>query len=53
MKSIRKIDKLGRITLPSDMRKSLNIKHGDALEMFISDNEIVFKKHSPEYKDNK
>lgn len=50
MKSIgivRKIDELGRIVLPIELRRSMDIKEGDALEIFIDGNTIVLKKYQP------
>ena len=41
---VRKIDELGRIVLPIEIRKSLDIKEKDALEIFIKDNGIFLKK---------
>lgn len=49
---IRKIDDLGRIVLPKDIRKNLRIKNGDNLEIFISGEDIVLKKYSMMHKIN-
>ena len=44
---VRKIDELGRVVLPKEMRKILNIKTGSSVEMKISeDNKIVLSKFS-------
>jgi len=44
---IRRIDELGRIVIPKEMRKSLRIKEGENLEIFVDTNEnIILKKHS-------
>lgn len=43
---VRKVDQLGRIVLPSELRSSLGIKD-DALEIFTKDDMIVLKKYSP------
>lgn len=44
---IRRIDDLGRIVIPKEIRKSLHINEGDSLEIYMNkNNEIVFKKHS-------
>ena len=41
---VRRIDDLGRIVIPKEIRKYLKLREGDALEIFISkDNELVFK----------
>ena len=41
---IRKIDILGRITLPQEYRKSLKIKENEKMEMFLLENGIFIKK---------
>ena len=43
---IRKIDELGRIVLPKELRKTLNINPGDDFEITIDDNVIKLKKYS-------
>lgn len=43
---IRKIDDLGRIVIPKEIRKNLRIREGDPLEIYIDKNgEIILKKH--------
>ncbi len=42
---VRQIDSLGRIVLPSEMRKVLNIKEEQLLEIFIEDQTIMLKKY--------
>lgn len=42
---VRKIDKLGRFVLPSELRNKLNIAEDDALEIFTSGDMIVLKKY--------
>lgn len=45
---LRKIDELGRIVLPKELRTAFNIQSGDALEIYTEkDNTIVLKKHQP------
>lgn len=46
---IRKIDDLGRIVLPIDVRKRLNIMPGDTLEMIVSNDNIQIKKTTSIY----
>lgn len=41
---VRKIDNLGRLVLPIDVRKKLNIMPGDDLEMYINSDNILIKK---------
>ena len=44
---VRKIDDLGRIVIPKEIRKTLRIKEGTPLEIFTEDNgDIIFKKFS-------
>ena len=44
---VRRIDDLGRIVIPKEIRHTLRIKKGDPLELFVDkDGNIVFKKHS-------
>ena len=43
---IRRIDELGRIVLPKEIRRNLGIRDGENLEIFVEDNEIVLKKFS-------
>jgi AbrB family transcriptional regulator (stage V sporulation protein T) len=45
---VRRIDDLGRIVIPKEIRRSMKIKDGDPLEIYIGQNgEITFKKYSP------
>ncbi len=43
---VRRIDELGRIVVPKEIRKTLHIKNGENLEIFIEDDKIVLKKYS-------
>ncbi|NCB48310.1 MAG: AbrB/MazE/SpoVT family DNA-binding domain-containing protein [Clostridia bacterium] len=44
---VRKVDELGRVVIPKEMRRILNIKTGSSIEMIINDeNEVVLKKFS-------
>ena len=43
---IRRIDDLGRIVIPKEIRKNLRIKEGDNLEVFIDNEDIILKKYS-------
>lgn len=42
---IRKVDELGRFTLPMELRRKLNIEVGDPLEVFVDEDSIVLKKY--------
>ena len=44
---IRRIDDLGRIVIPKEIRKNIKIKNGDSLEIFLEDASIILKKYSP------
>ena len=44
---VHKVDELGRIVLPVELRKSLNINIKDPLEIFTSNDRIVLKKYEP------
>ena len=41
------MDELGRIVLPIELRRSLNINERDTLEIFVDDEKIVLKKYEP------
>ena len=42
----RKIDDLGRIVIPKEIRKNLGIRDGESLEIFTEEDSIILKKHS-------
>ncbi|MCD8116623.1 MAG: AbrB/MazE/SpoVT family DNA-binding domain-containing protein [Oscillospiraceae bacterium] len=42
---VRRVDELGRIVLPIELRRTLDIAEKDALEIFVSDDTIMLKKH--------
>lgn len=44
---IRKVDELGRIVLPIELRRTLDIAERDALEIFVSEETIILKKFQP------
>ena len=45
---IRRIDELGRIVIPKEIRRTMRIREGDPLEIFTDrDGEVIFKKYSP------
>ena len=44
---VRRIDNLGRIVIPKEIRRTMNIREGDPLEIFVEINgQIIFKKYS-------
>jgi transcriptional pleiotropic regulator of transition state genes len=44
---VRKIDELGRIVLPIELRRSLHIDIGDAVEIYVDPDKIILKKYTP------
>lgn len=44
---VRKVDDLGRIVLPIELRRTLDINERDSIEIFVDGNQIVLKKYSP------
>ena len=44
--NIRRIDELGRVVIPKDIRKKLHIKDNEPLEIFIDNDEIKIRKYS-------
>lgn len=44
---VRRIDDLGRIVIPKEIRKTLRIKDGESVEIFLDSDNIVLKKYSP------
>ena len=44
---VRKVDELGRIVLPIEIRKTLDIQQKDAVEIFIDEDKIVLQKYQP------
>ena len=47
---IRRIDDLGRVVIPREIRNTLHIKEGDPLEIYLdSKGGVVFRKYEPSY----
>ncbi len=44
---VRKVDELGRIVLPIELRRTLDIAERDPLEIFVSEDTIMLKKYQP------
>ncbi|MCL2574782.1 MAG: AbrB/MazE/SpoVT family DNA-binding domain-containing protein [Defluviitaleaceae bacterium] len=44
---VRKVDELGRVVLPIELRKVLHIEVRDALEIFVDEGRIVLQKYEP------
>ena len=47
---VRKVDPLGRIVIPKEVRKIFEIEEGTDLEIYTSENTIVLKKYDPQCK---
>lgn len=43
---VRRVDDLGRVVIPKEIRRTLRIREGDPLEIFLEDGGIIFKKYS-------
>ncbi len=44
---IRKVDELGRIVLPMELRNKLEIAEKDPIEIFVDGSSIILRKHNP------
>lgn len=44
---VRKVDELGRIVLPIELRRNLNISIHDPIEIFVDNEYIMLKKYEP------
>ena len=45
---VRKVDELGRVVLPIELRRNLNIEEKDALEIYVDGNSVILKKYEPD-----
>lgn len=44
---VRRVDELGRIVLPIELRRTLDIAEKDALEIYVDGEQIILKKYAP------
>ncbi len=44
---VRKVDELGRVVLPIELRRNMGIEIKDSLEIFVEEDSIVLKKYEP------
>lgn len=44
---VRKVDELGRVVIPIELRRTLNIQERDALEIYVDGEHIILKKYEP------
>ena len=43
---VRRLDELGRITLPIELRRNFDVNERDPLEIFVDDDKIILKKYN-------
>lgn len=44
---VRKVDELGRIVIPIELRRTMSIEEKDALEIYVDTDKIILKKYEP------
>lgn len=44
---VRKLDELGRITLPIELRRTLGVEERDPLEIYVEEEKIILQKYEP------
>lgn len=44
---VRRVDELGRIVLPIEMRRTLNIEEKDSLEIYVEGDNVILRKYQP------
>lgn len=44
---VRKVDELGRVVIPIELRRTLDIAEKDALEIYVDNDKIILKKYKP------
>ncbi len=44
---VRKVDELGRVVIPIELRRTLNIEEKDSLEIYVDGEHIILKKYEP------
>ncbi|HBG75344.1 AbrB/MazE/SpoVT family DNA-binding domain-containing protein [Eubacteriales bacterium mix99] len=44
---VRKVDELGRVVIPIELRRTLDIEEKDALEIYVDGEQIILKKYAP------
>ena len=45
---VRKVDELGRVVLPVEMRRTMNIDEQDSMEIYVEGNTVMLKKYEPD-----
>ncbi|MBQ9783974.1 MAG: AbrB/MazE/SpoVT family DNA-binding domain-containing protein [Clostridia bacterium] len=44
---VRKVDELGRLVLPSEIRRHMGINEGDAMEIYTDESRVILQKYQP------
>ncbi|WP_340397772.1 AbrB/MazE/SpoVT family DNA-binding domain-containing protein [Paenibacillus sp. FSL E2-0202] len=44
---VRRIDDLGRVVIPKELRRTLGVANGDPLEIFVDGDKVILRKYSP------
>lgn len=44
---VRRVDDLGRIVIPKEVRRQLRLAEGTPMELFVEDNKVIFQKYIP------
>ncbi len=44
---VRKVDELGRVVIPIELRRTLGIEQKDSLEIYVDEDKIILKKYMP------
>ncbi|MDJ0305367.1 AbrB/MazE/SpoVT family DNA-binding domain-containing protein [Dehalobacter sp.] len=44
---VRKLDELGRVVLPIELRRNFNINEKDSLEVYVDEDKIILRKYNP------
>lgn len=44
---VRKVDELGRVVIPIELRRTMGIDEKDALEIYVDNEKIILKKYEP------
>lgn len=44
---VRNIDQLGRFVLPREIRKTMELETGDAIEIYVEEDRIILRKYAP------
>lgn len=44
---VRKVDELGRVVIPKELRRTLTIDEGDPLEIYVDGEQVILKKYEP------